>query len=585
MTGPRNADEIAQVWWLAWAHFALVHGHSLFFTDWQNYPVGLNFGMNGSMLFLGFVASPITATFGPVVTWNVLLGVAPVLSAFSMCLVLRRWTRWWPAAFAGGLLYGFSAYVIFNAGGYLFLAFVPLPPVILLLLYEILVRKQWNPIRTGVILGLVCGVQDLIFPEILASTVLMGALGAGLYVVVNRRTFSLKDSYLRAAGVSTLVTGFLALVFPLGFTFFGPQHAKGPPNSPNALAALHGDLLGPFVPGYLQRFTTPQLNSQWSQHLTTSPMMYMGVPLFITVVLLAILMRRRGIVVFCGAMAAVSFVLSLGSPLYVNGHDTQVPLPFVVLANLPITEGFLSTRFSLFTMLFGAAIVAIGIDVAHQRLLESQLLASASRRWREMAVALVALSIVIVALPLLPAHTQPTTPTGESAFFASKAADGIPTGSVVLAYPYPTAPFLPSGPHFSFVYTYGPINNVLVDQAVSGMRFKLVGGYGWRQTKGRYGTPKPSRLSPPSVETLFTASFAGVASPPESRLLKTADLPTDLRKFLLRYHVSTVVVLPLGHYPYDVEGVVTSVLGAPVHVSKAAVWFQVQHRLRSRSLR
>ena len=115
MAGPRAEDQIAQVWWLAWGQYALAHGHNPFFTDWQNFPVGYNFGVNGSMLALGVLFSPITTVFGPVVTWNVLLRLAPVVSAFSMCLVLRRWARWWPAAFIGGLLYGFSAYMTFYA--------------------------------------------------------------------------------------------------------------------------------------------------------------------------------------------------------------------------------------------------------------------------------------------------------------------------------------------------------------------------------------------------------------------------------------------------------------------------------------
>ena len=113
MTGTSSSDAIAQVWWLAWTAFALPHGHNLFSAQWQNYPAGQNFGVNGSMLALGVLFMPITKLFGPVVTWNIALRLAVALSASSMCLVLRRWTTWWPAAFVGGLIYGFSAYIAF----------------------------------------------------------------------------------------------------------------------------------------------------------------------------------------------------------------------------------------------------------------------------------------------------------------------------------------------------------------------------------------------------------------------------------------------------------------------------------------
>jgi len=582
MVGPRNADQIAQVWWLAWAQFALAHGHSPFFTDWQNFPVGFNFGMNGSMFALGVPFSPLTTVFGPVVTWNVLLRLSLVVSAFSMCLVLRRFTTWWPAAFAGGLLYGFSCYETGNAAGYLFLVFVPLPPLILLLFYEILVRQRWNAVWGGVLFALSCTAQYLIFAEVLAATVLMGAVASGLYLLFNRRSVSLKSPYLRTAGISAVIAGVLAAGFPLVFTFFGPQHAKGPPNSPTALAQLHGDLLGPFMPGYAQRLNTPHFRSVWLLHLTNSAMMYMGVPLFVAIVVTVYLLRRRGIVLMCGVMAGFSLILSMGSVLYVNGRDTNIPLPFVVLANFPILNGLLSTRLSLFTFLFGSAVIAIGVDVLHRRLRSDRSGGSSSRLRRAAAAAAAMTLVAVVAAPMLPYRSQPTSPTGESAFFASTASARIPTGSVVLAYPYPDAPFLPARPGHPSVYTFAPINNALVDQAVSGMRFKIVGGYSWRPTKGTYGSPHPSRLLPVSVPTLFTTSFFGYANPTETKILEHADLAADLRLFLRRYQVDTVVVLPLGHDPALVRAVLTAAIGPPTkEAGGALVWFNLQDQLKT----
>ena len=147
IAGPQTVDQIAQVWWLEWAEYAIWHGHNLFFTDWQNYPVGLNTGVNTSMVGLGVVLSPLTKLFGPVVSWNVMVRVGVFASAVSMCLVLRRWTRWWPAAFAGGLLYGFSSYETFYAGQVPDLSFAALPPLFFLIAYEIVFRQRWRASR------------------------------------------------------------------------------------------------------------------------------------------------------------------------------------------------------------------------------------------------------------------------------------------------------------------------------------------------------------------------------------------------------------------------------------------------------
>ena len=167
MAGPRMADQIAQVWWLAWDQFALAHGHSLFFTNWQNYPVGYNFGVNGSMIALGVTFSPITALFGPIVTWNVLLRLAMIGSAFSMTLVLRRWTKWWPAAFLGGVVYGFSGYMLDLGSSYLFLTFVPIPPIIFLLLHEIFARQTWRATELAPCLAFFVAFSTSYFPNCL----------------------------------------------------------------------------------------------------------------------------------------------------------------------------------------------------------------------------------------------------------------------------------------------------------------------------------------------------------------------------------------------------------------------------------
>ena len=227
MTGTFSSDAIDQVWWLAWTAFALPHGHNVFSAQWQNYPAGQNFGVNGSMLALGVLFMPITKLFGPVVAWNIALRLAVALSASSMCLVLRRWTTWWPAAFVGGLLYGFSAYIAYYGDNYLFLVFVPLPPVIFLLLHEILVRQHWRPGRTGALLGVVCTLQFFIWSEVLASTVVMGVVAVVLFLLVSRHQVAERRRYAVTAFAYSLGVGGLLLLFPVIYALAGPQSIRG----------------------------------------------------------------------------------------------------------------------------------------------------------------------------------------------------------------------------------------------------------------------------------------------------------------------------------------------------------------------
>jgi hypothetical protein len=123
------------------------------------------------------------------------------------------------------------------------------------------------------------------------------------------------------------------------------------------------------------------------------------------------------------------------------------------------------------------------------------------------------------------------------------------------------------------------IDDALLDQSVSGMRFKLTGGYGWTPSKTTEGVANPSPLKPQSVEALFDASFYGSATPAQRDLLSRSNLSADLRLFMRNYHVDTVIVLPLGEHPATVVGHVTAAIGPPSPSDGVTAWFHVQQRL------
>ncbi len=580
ITGVRTQDQIQQIWFLEWGYYALAHGHNPFFTQLQNYPFGINLGINTSMLALGVVFSPITALFGPIVTWNILMRLALVLSAASMCFVLRRWTSWWPAAFIGGLLYGFSAFTTFFSLGYLFLIFIPLPPLIFLFLHEILVRQRWRPVRAGVGLGLVCAVQYLISSELLASTVLMAAIASLLALIVRRKDLKAKLPYIKTAFIPALVIGGVLLIYPVVFAFAGPAHLSGVPK----LRKAHSDVLGHIVPGHLIRFVPHVFKSVWRNftlYFYSAPT-YQGIPFLIAIAAIVVWLRKRPVVLLAGVMAAIAFVLSLGSSLDVHGHIYAIPLPFTILAKLPVADGLTAGRFSMFIDLFGAAIVAVGVDEIHRRLTQSDRLRSLSRPEKGVVAAVVVAAVaLVVAIPLLPRHSQDTSPSKISSFFTSSAAGAIPPGSVVLTYPYPAAP---TGQSLFGNRDVAAVGDALLDQAVSGMHFDLIGGYGWTPGPADV-SPNPTPLDPLAVEDLFNASFYGSPTHAEKAVLSHANLTEDLRLFLHRYNVGTVLVLPIGRNPAAVVDQMTTAIGPPTHAHGVTTWFHVQERLAAQSSR
>src|ERR1700736_2767456 len=102
-----GGDQFTTVWYLRWFPFALQHGLNPFFSDFGNYPFGVNLLTNTSVPLLGLVGSPTTLLFGPIASYNALSTLALAGSATAGYAFVRRWTTWRPAALAGGLLYGF----------------------------------------------------------------------------------------------------------------------------------------------------------------------------------------------------------------------------------------------------------------------------------------------------------------------------------------------------------------------------------------------------------------------------------------------------------------------------------------------
>src|SRR5665213_1110803 len=176
-------DAARFLWFFEWPAFALSHGHNVLYSPWLFHPTGINLLNDTSVLALAVVLTPVTLAFGPVASMNVALTLTPFLSALAMFVLLRRWVRWGPAAFVGGLVYGFSPFVITElALTQLNIAFLAVPPLVVLLLDELLVRQRHSAYRSGSMLALLLAVQFFVSTEVLVITVLFGVLGV-LFVV------------------------------------------------------------------------------------------------------------------------------------------------------------------------------------------------------------------------------------------------------------------------------------------------------------------------------------------------------------------------------------------------------------------
>lgn len=526
-----------EVWFLASVPAALAHGHDPLVSTFLNAPWGVNVMDNTAMPLAGLLGWPVTATAGPIATYNVLFSLAVATSAASAFAALRRYVASLPAAFLGGLLYGASPYLVGQGMGHLFLVLVPLLPVFLWCLDEILVRQRRRPWRAGALLGACAAAQLGLSIELLAWAGILAGVGTAGLAIANRRRLRARLGHA-ARALATAAAVFAALAaFPLFVYFAGHDHLRGPVHPPAVLRNLSADAASFVVPTTNQRFDLG-LGATGNGYVVLQdpePVpepaeagSYVGLPLLAFVVAGAIWLRRDRTLRFAVAMAAAAAVFSLGGHLHLAGHDLGVPLPYQLVARAGALASGVAGRFAVFMWLFLALAVAVIVDRGWPR---------ARRSARAGLGALLVAGLVALAPAWPYAFGAPLVP----AWFTSPAAAAVPAGSTLLTYPIARSDFsLP-----------------MVWQALDAMRFRIPGG-----------EAAVRNLHISTLERLFDRCLLGRPEPPA-----TERLVGRVRADLSRWRIDDVVV------PRDVTGAACAVhylraaIGrAPLGQHGSAVW-------------
>lgn len=563
-----GCDDIAtQAWFLAWTPYAIAHGLNPLWTSWINVPHGVNLMANTSMPFLGAAFSPVTASLGPVAAFNFSMRAAFFLSALSMFFCLHRLVRSRFAALVGGLLYGFSPYMAGQANGHLNLLFVPIPPLVGLVLIEIFVRRRWKPVIAGFVFAALLDAQFYVSAEIFVNTILFAVIG--LLIAALTHSGEAIGRLRAALPVLGWAVGFLIIGIGYGvwFQLVGPQHISGAAQPFIGIWAFRSDLLGLIVPTASQRFGPAHLiaiGSGYAGGNVPENGTYLGLPILIVVVAVVVWLRRHAIVVFAGILGAVAFVLSLGPTLFVDNHDTHIPMPFFFYRYLPLIDNEVPIRYTLFVQLFVAVIVAAGIAQVMGVLRRSNERSGRSARLRSRSLG-VALGIVVAGalVPLVPRFPIHNAPSGTPQFFVADATRMIPSGSVVLTYPYPV----------------NPDNFAMLWQAQADFRFKILGDYAFTPQPDGKGTTAPPLLAPSTVQRLFEYAMfddhSPVGKPPPFRM----HTLVEIRTFLSNYQVGTVIASPFGDHFEMVRRYLTASIGPAQSVGGVLVWYHVKSDL------
>ncbi|MDQ6771534.1 MAG: hypothetical protein M3024_00865 [Candidatus Dormibacteraeota bacterium] len=518
------------MWFLTWDAFAVSHHLNPFYTDLILHPAGINLMWNPARWTQGVVMAPLTLTLGPVFAYNASQVVALALSAWAAYLALVALIGSRLGAFCGGLLYGWSPYMLGHAPIHSDFIFVPIPPLVLLIFHRLAVDPAATPWKWGVALGILGAVQFLAAEEVAATMALLAAIGAGLHLLtrrIGRETF-------RRCATAVLIAGCLSailLAVPVGYQFFGRETLHG---------EFHGygfyetDLLGFVIPTSTLAAYPAALPS-WADRFgggRAEQTAYLGLPLLLLLGYTAWRWRDRVMVSWSAAMLVIAAVLSMGPLLQAGGRVFQVPLPWLIFQFLPLLGSVLTGRLMLYAYLMAAVLLGYFIG----RLPD---LAPRPRIAGYLLLAVVAVSLFPSA-PLAPYRR--TVP----AFFTGSGVERI-EGETVLVAPFSADPGLIKNPAYE-------VADPMLWQAASGMRFKTPAGYAWG--RGRDGKPLAGPARTRTQDLMTGIGRSGTY--PTLCQTDRDQVFADLRN----WGVSAVVVGPMGRRAKMVE-FFTDLLGSP----------------------
>ena len=436
----RGTDSDIFIWSLGWWPHALLHGENPIFMHAIWAPAGLNLAWATAIPGIALLLAPVTLLAGPLVAYNVAAVLLPGLAAWTAFLLCRHLTHaLWPSL-VGGYLFGFSSYMLGHEEAHMHMTSVFLVPLVALVLVRYLdggLDRRGLALRLGILLGAQLWFSTEVFVTLTLALAVARAIAYGVVRSIRPRLRSLAGPLPASYGVAALLASPL-LYYAL------TDFQSGSVTPPDASLA---DLANFVVPTQLTA-AGGSWAAGFSAHFSSGEAeqsAYLGIP---TLLILALLLRRRWkepAPRFILVSFAVAVVAACGIALHVRGARVM-PLPWRLVAHLPVFDNILPARLMLFASLAAAAAVALWAS------------SSGPPRW--LRAALPALAALALVPNLAQAHAHWIRTPKQPAFFTDRAYETcIRAGDNVLVIPY------------------GFTGDALIWQAESGFYFRMAGGH------------------------------------------------------------------------------------------------------------
>ena len=352
-------------WSMRWWPYAVSHGFNPLHSSQIGAPHGYDLAWASTTPSVDLLMWPVTAAFGVLVSYNIVLLLLPVVSAWAAFLVARRLTGQFWASLLAGSVYGFCPYELVHSWqgqtNLTAIALFPLLAYLVLRWWDGSLRDRWFVIWAAAAMA----VEFYTFTEAFfdLTAVLAGGLVIG-WAVAGRAA---RGRAARLAGL-TAVAYAAAIVAAAPYLYYALRHNSVTLSRQGPDFNLH--LIRLVLPWSDKVFGFNSL-ANYSGHVGRGGVDdYVGLPVLLVLLGVAVLGWRSRVVRLLAAVFAFVLVLAAGPDLVISNHSI-FRLPMSVLWNLPIARSAEPSRFIVVLVLVLAIALALWLAMPGGRLLRA----------------------------------------------------------------------------------------------------------------------------------------------------------------------------------------------------------------------